>query len=716
MSLRCVRSAWSAILRLSLSLVLLLIAGGASTWALLALTDATASSAAVTATAPATPALVLLAQSPSWIGPSQPSLSLNLGVSPSAGTTTSLTVALTFYGRVVTRSAFTQALGGSPSQGVLLHTSPVALTNGATRASLCTNVSPDDDGGSAPAGSTCPAGSPLLDLDCTAGSGSCDGVYPVAIALERSGTVVAHLTTFLTYDEPNASSVPKPLRVALVLPLQVPTTFTPSADGDVALQNPTKSETTSINRVITTVAAQPSVATTILASGQTVQELEKVGNKAGRSAGGQLSALSQAATGSTGDQFPAQGYVPFSASELVASGLSGEVDNQMARGHALATANRIATTDGTWVEPDAVGSGLAEGLREVDANQLVLPDSDLAAVNASNLTESQPFQLDLTKNQHVNAVAADSLLSSHFVADPGDPVLAANQLLADLSFIHYENPYEDDARGEVALPPAGWTPSASMVDTIMKGLTANPVLAPVTVNQLFAQVPAGGNNQPAQRHLITSGTGPRFTSAVAGQIAVGRTHLAGFQSAVQGHPPVLTQLGDLLLASQASTLTGLGRVTGVNSFNQVLSGQLALIQLAIEHTITFTARTAPIPITIISRSNYTVAGHLIVASNNFTFPQGAVRPMVLERQINSVSIQAHSRTSGDHLPVVVTFRSPNGDLTIARGTVIVQSTSISLVGIVLTILAAVVLLTWWIRTYLQRRGAGRPRRGHAGSS
>jgi hypothetical protein len=714
-SLRCVRSTWSAILGLSLALVLLSIAGGASSWALLALTDPASSSAAVTATAPTTPSLVLLSQSPSWIGPSQPSLSLNLGVSPSAGSAASLTVALTFYGRVVTRSAFTQALGGSPSQGVLLHTSPAALADGGTRASFCTNVSPDDNDGSAPAGSTCPSGAPLLDLDCTAGSGSCDGVYPVVVSLERDGTALAHLTTFLTYDEPNASSVPKPLRVALVLPLQLPTTFTPSADGSVALQSPSKSEATSIDRVVTTVAAQPTVATTILASGQTVQALEKAGGKAGRSAVNQLSALSQQATGSTGDQVPAQGYVPFSASELVASGLSGEVNNQMARGHALAATNRIVTTDGTWVESDSVGSGLTEGLHAVDANQLVLPDSDLASVNASNLTESQPFQLDLTKNQHVNAVASDSLLSSHFVADPGNPVLAANQLLADLSFIHYENPYEDDARGEVALPPSSWTPNAPMVDAIVKGLTANPVLAPVTVNQLFAQVPAGGNNQPAQRHLATSGTGPRFTSAFAGQIALGRTHLAGFDSAVQGHPPVLTQLGDLLLAAQASTLTGLGRLSGVNSFNQVLSGQLALIQLAIEHTITFTARTAPIPITIISKSGYTVAGHLIVASNSFTFPQGAVRPMVLERQINSVSIQAHSRTSGDHLPVVVTFRSPNGDLIIARGTVIVQSTSISLVGIVLTILAAVVLLTWWIRTYLQRRRGRPPRRGHAGS-
>ena len=74
-------------------------------------------------------------------------------------------------------------------------------------------------------------------------------------------------------------------------------------------------------------------------------------------------------------------------------------------------------------------------------------------------------------------------------------------------------------------------------------------------------------------------------------------------------------------------------------------------------------------------------------------------------------IQARSLTSGDRLPVEVTLTTPDGQLVIARATLTVHSTSISLVGIALTLLAALVLLVWWARTW--RRGRASARRPRA---
>ncbi len=319
MSLRCSRSPLSTLRRLTLALLLCAVSGSISAWAAIGASRGPAASAAVTIPAPATksPALVLVSQEPSWVGPSQPSLSLTVATNQSGS---GLTVGLTFYGRVVTRSSFTQALSGSPAQGVLLHTTPVAVAGGEAHTTVCADISPTEGGGAAPPNSTCPPDSPRVDLDCVAGSGSCDGVYPVTITLARQGSTVSRITTFVTYDEPQASSVPKPLRVALVMPLNLSTSFTPSADGAQALVTPTKANATALSQVVSDLDQQSTVPTTILTTGRTVQTLRLAG-RSGRDALEQLSDLSGGGGATAVSQMPSQGYVPFNPGQLVASGL-----------------------------------------------------------------------------------------------------------------------------------------------------------------------------------------------------------------------------------------------------------------------------------------------------------------------------------------------------------------------------------------------------------
>jgi hypothetical protein len=93
-------------------------------------------------------------------------------------------------------------------------------------------------------------------------------------------------------------------------------------------------------------------------------------------------------------------------------------------------------------------------------------------------------------------------------------------------------------------------------------------------------------------------------------------------------------------------------------------------------------------------------------SDKFSFPDGASRQLVLDRPTTPVRIQAHSRTSGDRLPVGVTLTTPDGQLVIARAALTVHATSISLVGVVLTVLAALVFVFWWARTWRKGRRRG----------
>ncbi len=132
---------------------------------------------------------------------------------------------------------------------------------------------------------------------------------------------------------------------------------------------------------------------------------------------------------------------------------------------------------------------------------------------------------------------------------------------------------------------------------------------------------------------------------------------------------------------------------------------LDLISLANQGTITFTSRTAAIPVSVLSSAPFPIKVVVSLNSDKFTFPDGNSRTLTLDRPTTPVRIQARSRTSGDRLPVEVTLTTPDGRWSSPGPILTVHSTSISLVGVALTALAAVVLLVWWARTW--RRGRRR---------
>jgi len=91
-------------------------------------------------------------------------------------------------------------------------------------------------------------------------------------------------------------------------------------------------------------------------------------------------------------------------------------------------------------------------------------------------------------------------VDARFTANPRDPTLGANQLLANLSFIHFENQYDPDRRG-VVLVRRGLAPLDRLCLDLPAGLANSQIVSPVTLDQLFAQVPVGGNRAPDSRHL-----------------------------------------------------------------------------------------------------------------------------------------------------------------------------------------------------------------------
>jgi hypothetical protein len=653
------------------------------------------------AVAASAPPLVLAGQQ-AWVEPTSPWFDLDTDVGDAAVPANELHVSITFYSRIASASELQQDTSNTPRYELKSVTIPVTQTSAGRVADGCVTVLPDESAtppGAAGTIGACAPGGPTVVLDCTPGNGTCGDVYPVSVALLRTGhsNPVSRFTTFLTYQEPGIIGNGGQLRVSLVMPL----TAAPSA----TLSSPTATDRAHFTALADQLAEHQGVFSTLEISPGLVADVLAHGGRDGRRAVNELIALT---TATQPDEVLAQPYAPIDLAAVAAAGLTGELTMQMSRGSSALRQAGLRAGGGPWVDTASTFSSgdagaLGAGLGTVHTDHLVLNGSDLAAGGATDQTFAQPFNLTLG-HQHVTAAATDSLVDSRFTAFPADPILAANQLLATLSFVHFENAFFEQPRGLVVDPPAGWQPNAAFDEVLLQGLSGNPALSPVTVSQLFSQVPIGGNSEPSSRHLAT-GSVPRsatISAASALRITTDRDKLRSFTGAVKGRPAILGSLSDALLDTEA-VLTSSQRTAALNAYGQRFDALLDTISLAAEHTITFTSRTAAIPITVLHTAPYKVKVVLTLDSDKFTFPAGTSRTLVLDRPTTPVRVEARARSSGDGLPVDVTLRTPDGQLLIAHATVAVHSTAISIVGVGLTVLAGLTLLLWWGRTWRASR-------------
>jgi hypothetical protein len=508
-------------------------------------------------------------------------------------------------------------------------------------------------------------------------------VYPVTVALFRqtSSTPIARFTTFLTYQEPGAIGAGGPLQVGLVLPV--------SGSG--------------AESVAASLSAHREVAATLAVSPAGVEQAES-SSKGATHAYEQLNSLEN-------DQILDQPYVPVDLAAMSEAGIAGEIQAQMARGQAVLRAAGIHPTEGPWVDATTSlaqgdANDVATGLHRAGASDLVLNDNDLTTSGLSNYTFAQPFTLDLGHGSGVTAAASNSTLSARFTSNPGNPTLAAEQLLAGLNFVHFEDPYLTDTRGIVVVPPTGWKPSDAFLNALLIGLSGNPALNAVTLNQFFAKVQPGGgpgDREPTVRHLQAGSSSRGITRAIAVKIAQARQALSSYSQAVEGHPSELLTLSDQLLATESSTLRTARRSAAVSAYERDFAAQTGKISLGTEETVTFTAQQASIPITVLSSAPYPVNVVVTLTSDKFVFPSGSSIKLRLDRPTTSVRVTARARTSGDRLPIDVTLHTQNGQLLLARTVLTVHSTAISFVGVALTVLAGAVLLVWWARTWRRSR-------------
>ncbi|MBO0692158.1 MAG: hypothetical protein J2P58_04605, partial [Acidimicrobiaceae bacterium] len=410
-------------------------------------------------------------------------------------------------------------------------------------------------------------------------------------------------------------------------------------------------------------------------------------------------------------------WVKTSLSDLSAAGLSSEIAQQFSAGAASLRADlhRAPATD-TWVVDRPLDATTLAILQARGANRLIVPSSDLRALPRAlqTFTVAAPAEM-VGGGGPLTVEAADPQLSVHFSNAP-DQVLAANQLLAELAMIQLETP--SHVRGVAILPPRGWTPSPAFLDTLLAGLQNNPLLKPVTAQQLFAAVPVISTHT-AVRSLAPTAS-PRPLSD-ASTIRLARTVVLGYGAVLPAATATTQEMARRILLSESSQLTTAQRSDVLGPVVAAATPLDKGISLPGSTSITLTARRGSLPLTILTNpSSLHPRVQLRLSSDKLNFepyspaggyctratPSVETCQLALTSSVTTVKVPVEARTSGV-FTLNVSLYSPDGSLVFAANRDTVRSTAVSGVGVILILVAALGLGYWWFQDIRHGRRARR---------
>jgi hypothetical protein len=306
-------------------------------------------------------------------------------------------------------------------------------------------------------------------------------------------------------------------------------------------------------------------------------------------------------------------------------------------------------------------------------------------------TPAQPFIL-ASGTETAPAVATDGGLEQLLTTE-GPPALRAQRVLAGLAEIAYEAPSQ--ARGVAIAMPADWNPDIDTVTLLLRYLADDPLVRPVTLDDLFAQVPREQRDGvPLQRALApitSSGPQPLFASEYDDAVRA----LDAYQAMVgNGDPSVAAGQHALLLSLSTSNTRSeaLAQLATIHATLRSLTSGITTTAKA----LTLTARRAELPLSFqndTKRANIRVRVHL--DSPKLIFPNGADLDLRLPIGHYTKRIAVETRASGT-FTMTITLESADGSVILGPPTrVIIRSAVFSGIGIALTVGALLFLAGWW---------------------
>jgi hypothetical protein len=599
------------------------------------------------------------------------------------------------YGRLTARSQFQAALGGAVSGPFYDATVPLSKLANDPRGGLDVNIPVNQPTG--------PSAYDALPIATT-------GVYPAQAFLEKAGVRKGEpLTTFIVYAGNDARNLQR-LDVALIAPFGAMVPISPAGSiGPVPVATAVKLEADA------TALARSPVPVTIRAD---VPVLEALAQGKGR----QRAAVShlREAVASVDELLPSTD-LPLDVAELVSSGLTNDLASELTAGDAaLGGLLGVAPAPSTWAFSGDIGSTSMGALAGLGAQEVAVPESDLSSLPASNqeLTFAQPTKLSV-QGTDIQVVGADSELSERIgeAAAPGEAVLVADQVLAELAMIDLETP--SVLRGVVLMAPPHTALEPVFLSVLLAGLQDNPLLRAVPLREIFQSVPLATSGTTGT--LVRQLEGPQVTAPLGG---VGQLHEALDLVAAAGevygnNTPLVSGLSQDLVVSLSSVFSGSRRASLIGRALQVAKADLHKIHLPPSISITLTSGQGRLPVTLVSTAGMPVHVVLVLTSEQLRFVTARVNggacsavnagsedcQLTLSHSTTSLQIPVVVRTPGA-FPLLLAVETPSGEV-LATSTDTVRSTAIGDVAVALMVGAALFLAVWWVRNARHGRRARR---------
>lgn len=420
--------------------------------------------------------------------------------------------------------------------------------------------------------------------------------------------------------------------------------------------------------------------------------------------------------------------LPFADADLVALVRAGQADvARQAVGDGVLGSSRTTgarPVPGVLWPPDGLDEATLGALRAgLDTVVVGAANLDGPALGPGNLSPSPVRRLRAPGE--VTALVADPWLSPLLAGQPPgtpdlaasgawpggqDPALAAQRILAETAALYFEAPFAPAPRGLMLVPPRLWDADPSALNALLAGMAGAPWLAPVTLPELAAQVPAAAESnalvypEAAQQRELS----PEYLGEVAGA-----------REAVRSLGTILTDatsVGDAETLVRAATSVqfrdrgddGLALVRAVTRTAGVVFDGVEVIP---GPTFTLTGDTnTEIPVELVN--NGPAAMDVAVTLAGLTEAQFAVEParrtVRLEPGVTTaLSFSVDPLVPGSTAPMLVRVTGVDGQRELATQTVVVRSRSTSVAAIVLTAGAGGFLVLWWSRDAARRRRARR---------
>jgi hypothetical protein len=546
------------------------------------------------------------------------------------------------------------------------------------------------------------------------------GVYPLSVTVGTGSRAAQPLISALTRVGP-LDAQGGPLGLALVLPITTAPVLQPDFSSDLPVAELERIR----SLALAFIDRYPSLPLTLAPNPETLDALDG-GSPEERAV---LQLLRQAARGRT---VLGTTFVPVDAEAWRSNGLGLALLDQHDNG--LSTIDRTLGSAQTRRAVDIAITGASdtpatlELRRALGASWLVVPEDGVQPLEASRFPSNlqQSFVLNDSTGTPMRAMTTDGRLS--FLAGAlAEPTLAARHtwithlLLADVAAGYFEQPRVE--RGTVVVLPDTWTMTPAVDSVLLPALATLPFVRLVALDELFTTVSRASPTGTGARETAASGPLRRTLQPAPAMrlddypslLTRVSQRLRGFESVVGANAPQVTDLRDLIAVSGDARLGAADRRAYLIAVDDAMVSRLRTpdgrsgIIAPQAQRVTLTSRRATIPIDVENRLAFDATVRIEVRADKLDFPRGDLLTTTLKPGLNSIEIEVRTRTSGDS-PLEIVIGVPDADSgfgQLATSTFTIRSTALSGVGLAISILALLVLVTWWARHVRRTRAARR---------